>query len=248
MHSYYTPDTTRYPIAALWADLAPSPVAFRVLSFAYLLIRRTLGLHLPATYGESDAEPEWISVAADIPANIISPAAEAIAEAGKSGFYLSHGARHHTIGSKQIYWLYLIEEHLAAFLRLQVVIYADPDGESEIQWYCHSLRENGIRIYTFPSEKGLFGLSRTADHEYHGVAINSSVTDVIDSHLATVAAESDIKRVTESITKDSCRRSAGLFVKQMIDSGYLRPLSALEVERIIDRSGGAVLPINEKPQ
>ena len=238
MHTYYTHDTTRYPIAALWDDLAPVPVVFRILSFAYLLIRRTLGLHLPATYGESDTEPEWISVAADIPANIIASAAEAVAEAGESGFHLSHAARHHTIGSKHIYWLYLIEEQLTAFLRLQVVIYDELGGESEIQWACCSFRENGVGIHTFPSEKGLFGLSHAAGHEYHAVPISSSITDVIDAHLAIVAAESDIGRITESIAKDSCRRSAERFVKQMINSGHLRPLSAREVERMKNRSPG----------
>ncbi len=235
MRRYYTPDDSRYPHAALWSDLASLPLILRIPGFCYLVLRRICGLHLPAIWGESDAEPGWISNPDDIPRDILDKVVPLLAEAESHGFTLTYGARLDTVGGKEVYWLYLLNGTRSAFLRIQVAVYHSLDGDSRVNWSCHSFRDNDeTGIHTEPTLNTAFKLSDTSARgdEDRGVSEDSSVSDIISAHLRNLDSVSNVQTITEEVARQFCIRSSTTFVRQMIKKGYYRQLSTDEIERI----------------
>lgn len=231
MPLYYTHDTTRYPLSALWSDLSPMPAVGRVSGFVHLAIRRVLGLHFPAAYGESDANPAWIPNPASVPVDILGPAQQQLSTAREFGFTLLYAARFDTIGIKRIFWLYLVDASNIAFMRIQVVSYSN-DSTAELRWSAHSFRADGTGIHTLPMEANAFDLDSPPGQEYYAIPVDAPVSQLLESHQGTIDAEPSLSNVTETTVRESCNRSARLYIQQMIDSGYYRQLSAAEVERI----------------
>jgi len=240
MRTYYTHDTTHYPLSALWSDLSPMPPIGRVFGFIHLAIRRVFGFHLPAAYGESDANPEWIPNPADLPRDILDAAQQQLSDAGESGFTLLHAAHCDTIGSKRIFWLYLVNGASTAFMRIQVASY-DNAPTTELRWSAHSYRADGTGIHTLPMVDDAFNLKSPPGQEYHAVPIDTAVANLLEAHGKTIQAERSLSMTTETTVRESCNRSAQLYIQQMITSGYYRQLNAEEIVRItINCTGIAV--------
>lgn len=235
MRRYYTPDETRYPKPAFWRDLESLTLILRIPVFCYFLLRRICGLHLPAIWGESDAEPGWISNPDAIPRDILDKVSPHVAEAASHGFTLTYGARLDTIGGKEVYWLYLLNETRSAFLRIQVAVYHSLDGDSEVTWSCHSFRDNSnAGIHTMPTLNTAFRISGTpaSGEEDHGVPEDIAVSGLISAHLSNIESVSDARTITEEVARQFCVRTATTFVSRMIRTGYYRQLSPDEIERI----------------